>query len=115
MYAQYSLSTLTVGQCHTYLTVKTPRPQERRIEHIRPICSRHYNNLLSLIKAVHLYQQLVERLLPLIIDGAETRPPSAPHSIQLINKDDRRRSHFSQIKKVSHSARPHTDKHLYEF
>ena len=97
---------------HNNLTVKATRAQQRRVQHVRAVGGRNQNNALIGFKPVHLNQQLIERLLALIITAAETGTTMATDRINLINKDDARGIGFGLLKHVADTARADTDKHF---
>src|SRR3989344_1402110 len=47
--------------------------------------------------------------------SSESRSAMAPPGVDFINENNRRRGFFHHLKKISHSGRPHADKHLDEF
>lgn len=46
-----------------YLNVKTPRPQQRRIQIIAPVGGPEHDDALVLVEAIHLRQQLIDGLV----------------------------------------------------
>jgi len=71
------------------LAVEPARPQQRRIQDIRPIRRRHQNDACLRLKPIHLDQERVERLLALIVAAADAGEALAAHRVDLIDKDDR--------------------------
>src|SRR5215813_2202742 len=69
------------------LPVKPSRSEQRRVQNFRSVGGGHEDDADSRIKAVHLNEQLVERLLALFM-GHRTNPAGFPKCIQLINEDD---------------------------
>ena len=67
------LATAHIGQRHHDLTVEATGTQQRRIEHVGPVGRRDDDHALVALEAVHLDQQLVQRLLALVMPAAETR------------------------------------------
>ena len=64
---------------------------------------------------IHLYQQLVEGILPLVMSPKPSCPPPLPpHGINLINEDDARSILPCLTEEVSHSCWANTNKHLQE-
>ncbi len=66
------------------------------------------------IEAVHLDQNLVERLLPLVMRPTQTGAAMATHSIDLINENDARAITFGLLEEVANPARADADKHLHK-
>ena len=71
MHFQNMLTTANIWQTDKHLTIKTPRTQQRRIQYVRTVGSGNDDNALVALEAVHLDQQLVERLLALVVATAE--------------------------------------------
>ena len=85
---EYLLASLHIWPADRHLPVKPARTQNRRIQDIHTVGSCHDNDSLINSKAVHLYEQLIQRLLPLIMASAHTGSPLAGHGINLIDKYD---------------------------
>src|SRR5208337_922782 len=67
-----------------------------------------------LLEAIHLDQQLVERLLALVVASAEARAAMAPDSVDFIDEDDAGRVLLGLLEHVAHAARADADEHLDE-
>src|SRR6185369_16933280 len=63
---------------------------------------------------VHFDEQLVERLLALVVAAAETRAAVAPDGVYLVDEDDAGRVLFSLNEQVADARSAHADKHLDE-
>ena len=80
---------LHVGRAHRHLPVEAPGPQQRRIEDIRPVGGRDDDDAVVGHEAVHLDEQLVERLLALLV--AQRVAAAAPaNGVELVDEDDAR-------------------------
>ena len=66
------------------------------------------------VEAVHLHEQLVEGLLPLVVPAAETGATVAADGVDLIDEDDRRARALRLLEEVAHPAGPDPDEHLDE-
>src|SRR6478752_7536221 len=82
------LAPLLVWEADRHLTVKPARTEQRGIEHVRTVRRRHDDDFHIRIKTIHLDEELIERLLALIIRSAETGEPLTANSIKLVNEDD---------------------------
>ena len=111
---QNVLTALCIRSIHGNLAVKTTGAQQRRIQYIRPVGGSHYDNTAVGAKAVHLYQQLVQGLLPLIITAAGAGTSVTAHSINLINKYNGRCLLLGLLKQVAHTRSTHAHIHLYK-
>ncbi|GBD19185.1 hypothetical protein HRbin27_01689 [bacterium HR27] len=103
-----------VRQSHHHLPVEPARPQERRIEHVRPVGCRDYHYIGVGLEPVHLDQELIERLLPLVVPDPQPREPLPADRIQLVDEDDRRCLRLRALEQVAHPAGSDSDEHLDE-
>ena len=55
------------------MSIESTGAQECRVKHIRSVGCRHDNDRLGLLETVHFTQNLIQRLLALIVSTAETR------------------------------------------
>ena len=67
--------------------IETTRPQQRRIEHVRPVRSGNNDNPLLSVKPVHFHKEGIKRLLPLVMTTPQSVTPVASNGIDLVNKD----------------------------
>lgn len=88
---------------------------------INPGETKNSNYLLARVKSleeaptIHLHQQLVEGVLPLIMPSKAPCPPSLPpHCINLIDEDDTGSILPCLAKEIPYSGRTNTHKHLQE-
>ena len=65
-------------------------------------------------EAVHLDQQLVERLLALVVAAAEAGAAMAADRVDFVDEDDARRVLLRLLEHVAHAARADADEHLDE-
>jgi len=96
------------------LPVEPPRAQERRIEDVRPVRGRDQDDVVLHLEPVHLHQQLVQRLLALVIAAAHARPAMATDRIDLVDEDDARTRLLRLLEQVADSRRTYTHEHLHE-
>ena len=112
MHAQDLLAALHIRTVNRNLTVKTTGAQQRRIQDVRTVGRSDQDDRLALLKTVHLDQQLVERLLALVVTAAQTSSALTSHGIDLIDEDDRRGLGLGLLKEVAHTAGADTHEHL---
>eukprot|EP00955_Chlamydomonas_euryale_P022094 233311-Chlamydomonas_euryale.AAC.3 len=105
---------LHVWSVNRDLTVKTPRPQQRRVEHVGAVGRCQNDDARVALEAVHLCQQLVDRLLALIVATAHARAALAADGVDLVDEHNARRLGLGLVKEVAHARRSDTDKHLDE-
>src|SRR6185369_9437918 len=95
-----------------HMPVKAAGAEQRRIQHVGTVGRSKHDHLLMLVKAVHLGEQLIQGLLPLVMAAAEACTAAAAHGIDLVNKDYARRTLFGTAEKVPDPAGTDTDKHF---
>src|SRR5688572_21296166 len=98
-----------------HLAVESAWPQERGVEYVGSVRGGDDDDVGGAVEAVHLNQDLIERLLALIMTTAQTGSTLAANSINLINEDDTRRVALGLIEQVPHTAGADTDEHLDKF
>src|SRR5438093_259177 len=107
-----AFSTPHVRPVHHDLAVEAPGSEECRIEHIGTVGGRYHDDAFVGIEAVHLDQELIERLLALIVSTAEPGTAMPAHSVDLVNKNDARCVTFALLEKVAHAAVVEKDRFL---
>src|ERR1700690_4003930 len=95
-----------------HLTVKTTRPKERRVEDVRAVRGTHHDQPPIPGEPIHLDQDLVQRLLTLIITLPDPRATLTPSSVKLVNENDRRARLTRLTKQIPHPRRTTPDQRL---
>ena len=90
---------------HHHLAVETAGPQQRRIEHVGPVGGGDQDDAFVRLEAVHLDQQLVERLLALVVAAAEAGAAMAADRVDFVDEDDAGRVLLGLLEHVAHAAR----------
>ena len=88
MHAQDLLAALYVRTIDRDLAVKATGAQQCRVQNIGAIGRGDQDDRLAFLETVHLDQQLVERLLALVVTAAQASSALTSHSIDLIDEDD---------------------------
>ena len=96
------------------LAVEAAGTQQRRIEHVGPVGGGDQDDALVRLEAVHLDQQLVERLLALVVAAAEAGAAVAADRVDLVDEDDAGRVLLGLLEHVAHARRADADEHLDE-
>ena len=96
------------------LTVEAAGPQQRRVEHVGPVGRGDDDDAFVLLEAVHLDEQLVERLLALVVAAAKAGAAMAPDRVDFVDEDDAGRVLLRLLEHVAHAARADADEHLDE-
>ena len=104
----------TSGIGHDHLPVETAGTQERRVEHVRTVGGGDQDDAFVGLEAVHLDEQLVQRLLALVIAAAEAGAAVAADRVDLVDEDDAGRVLLRLLEHVAHAARADADEHLDE-
>ena len=109
-----ALAAAHVGGIDDDLAVEPARPEQRRIEHVGPVGGGDEDHAVVRLEAVHLDQQLVEGLLPLVVPAAEPGAAMPADRIDLVDEDDAGRVRLPLLEQVAHAARADADEHLDE-
>ena len=103
MYLEHSLTALDIRCADIDLTVETARTQQRVIQNILAVSGCDDDNALVCTKAVHLNEQLVERLLALVMAAAETCAALTAYRVDLIDEHDSRCVLLGLLEQVAHT------------
>ena len=109
-----ALAALDVRTVDDDPAVETARPQQRRIEHVRPVGGRHQDDAFVGLEAVHLDEQLVERLLALVVAAAQAGAAMTADRVDLVDEDDAGRVLLALLEQVAHARGADADEHLDE-
>ena len=112
MDAQDLLAALNVGAVHGDLAIEASGTQQGGVQDVGAVGGGDQDDRLGLLKAVHLNQQLVQRLLALVMSAAQTSAALATDGVDLIDKDNRGRLRLGLGKQVAHAACAHAHKHF---
>ena len=88
---------------HDDLTVEAARTQQRRIEHVGTVGGGDQDDAFVGLEAVHLDQQLVERLLALVVAAAEAGAAMAADRVDFVDEDDAGRVLLGLLEHVAHA------------
>ena len=108
------LAALDIRQADIDLPVKAARAQERGVEDVDAVRRGEDDNALVRGEAVHLDEQLVERLLALVVAAAEAAAALAADGVDLVDEDDGRSVLLGLREEVAHAARADADVHLHK-
>ena len=116
MYLQNVDTSLEVGQFYRNAPVETSRTEQRRVKGFRTVGGCQNDNALRTVKAVHLGQQLVQRLFPLVVAAAVLSAVTLfTDGVDLVDKDDTRGFFISLLEQVTHLCSAHAHEHLHKF
>ena len=114
VHRQDGLAALEVGSVDDDLAVEAAGPQQRGIEDVGTVGRREEDHPLLLVEPVHLHQQLVERLLALVVPAAEPGAAVPADRVDLVDEDDGGGRRLGLLEEVAHPRRTHADEHLDE-
>ena len=97
---------------HGHLAVKATGAQQRRVEDVGPVGGRDDDDVGALLEAVHLDQDLVQRLFALVMAAAQAGAAMATDRVDFVDEDDGRRLGLGALKQVAHAAGAHAHEHL---
>ena len=99
---------------HHDLPVEPARPQQRRVQDVRPVGGRDDDHPALDVEAVQLDQQLVQGLLTLVVAAAEAGPAVPADRVDLVHEHDRRGVRLGLLEQVAHPGGADADEHLDE-
>ena len=108
---------LAVGRVDGDAPVEASRAQQRRVEDLGAVRGAEDDHVRAGLEAVHLGEDLVERLLALVVaaaDPAHVARARAADRVQLVDEDDRRRRLLGLLEQVAHARGAHAHDRLDE-
>ena len=108
------LAPVAVGPVDDDLPVETAGTQQRRIEDVRPVGGRDQNDVVLQLEPVHLDEELVQRLLALVVTAAQTGAAVTSDRVDLVHEHDARRGLLRLLEEVTHARGADADEHLDE-
>ena len=112
--AEDFLAALHVGQVDGDLAVEAAGAQQRGVEHVRPVGGGDDDDALLGVEAVHLDEQLVERLLALVVTAAHAVAAVAADGVDFIDEDQAGRVFLALLEHVAHAGGADADEHFDE-
>ena len=111
------LAAVAVRRLHRDAPVEPPRPQQRLVEHVRAVGRPDHDHADGRVEAVHLREDLVQRLLALVVPAAETGDAGGARPtdrVELVDEDDRRLRLLRLREEIAHARRSDPDDRLDE-
>ena len=99
---------------HHHLAVETAGTQQRRVEHVGAVGGGDQNDAFIGFEAIHLDEQLVQRLLAFVVAAAEASATVAADGVDLVDEDDAGRVLLGLLEHVADAAGADADEHLDE-
>src|SRR5947209_11503778 len=97
MDAQNSLAAFEVGQIDDDAAVEAAGAEQRRIEDVGTVRSGDEDDAVVRFEAVHLHEELVQRLLALVVSAAEAGAAVTSDGVDFIDENDARRVFLSLL------------------
>jgi hypothetical protein len=107
-------TTVEVGTGYDHTSIETTGTHKRWVKNVRTVCCGDKDNALIALETVHLYEELIEGLLSLVVTATHTRATVATDSVDLIDEDDTWGVLLSLNEEVTNTGRAHTHEHLHE-
>ena len=104
--------TLDIRAGNNDLAVKAARTQQSRVEHIGAVGCGDDDDAFVGVEPVHFDQQLVQRLLALVIAAAKASAAVATDGVNFVDEDDAGRRFLRLLEHVADPAGTDTDKHF---
>ncbi|CAM3908256.1 hypothetical protein STAL104432_30540 [Streptomyces albus] len=105
---------LHVGAVDGDLPVEAAGTQQGGVQDVGPVGGGDQDDAALDVEAVHLDQQLVERLLALVVTAAHAGAAVTADGVDLVDEDDGRRVGLGLLEQVADAGGAHTDEHLDE-
>ena len=114
MYFQRLDPAFQIRTLHDDPPVKPSRTKQRLVEDFRTVGGSQDHKTFGRIKTIHLRQQGVQRLFPLVVSSAVSGVTALTDGVHLIDENDTRRHGLGLLKQVTHTGRADADEHLHE-
>ena len=114
MDAQNFLAATHVGRRNYDPPVEAAGTQQGRVQDVGTVGGRDQDHALVRLEAVHLDEQLVERLFAFVVAAAQTGAAVSAHRVDFVDEDDTRRLLLALDEEVAYARRAHADEHLDE-
>ena len=104
---------LEVGELHGDAPVKAARPQQGGVQGVGAVGGCQHHHALGAVKAVHLGEQLIQGLLPLVVAG-ELAVPLLADGVDLVNEHNAGGLLVGLLEQVPHLGRAPAHEHLHK-
>ncbi len=108
MHLQDFHSSLQIRLIYDNSSIKTSRTKKSLIQNLRPVGSRKNNNTFLAVKTIHFRQQLIQRLLSLLVPATVFGIPAPTDGIYLVNEHDTWSVFLCFLEQITHAGSAHT-------
>ena len=115
MNAEDVLAPSHVGLVDQHLAIEAAGAQQRGVEHLRAVRGAHDDDAFARVEPVHLGEQLIERLLALLVAAERALDAHLSERVELVDEDDAGRLGFRLLEEIADPRRADPDEHLDEF
>src|SRR5262249_40584655 len=105
---------LDVGGVDDHLAVEAAGAKQGRVEDVRAVGRGDDDDVRVGVEAVHLNEDLVQRLLALVVAAAEACATLAADRVDLVDEDDAGRVALGLVEQVADTRGADADEHLDE-
>ena len=109
MHLENRLTAFQIRPVHDNSSVKTARAQQCLVQNLRTVCRAKNQNSLRGVEAVHLGEQLIERLFALFVSAAVLGVTASADRVDLIDEDDAGRVLRCFLEQVAHTRSADAD------
>ena len=103
VHAEDGLARRQLGPVDEDPPIEAARPQQRRVEHVRAVGRGDDDDQIGPVEAVHLREQLVQRLLALVVAAAEAGAARAADGVDLVDEHDGGRALLGLLEQIAHA------------
>ena len=114
MHREDPLAALHVRTIDDDPAIEAARAQQRGIENVGTVGGGDEDDAFVRLEAIHLDEQLVQRLLALVVSAAETGATMPADRVDFVDEDDARRVLLALLEEVADAGRADADEHLDE-
>ena len=109
------LALVDVGQPHLNLAVEPSGTRQRLVQNVDPVGGSQHDDARVGLEAVHLGQQLVERILALVVAREAGILAARPaDGVDFVDEDDAGGLLLGLLEEVTHARSTHAHEHLHE-
>src|SRR5258708_14270678 len=113
MYAENLFAAANIRKRHYNAAIKASWPQQRGIKHVWAVRGSNQDYAFVRFKAIHLHQELVQRLFALIVSAAKSGAAMASDSANFVNEDDPGSIFLARSKQIANTTCPPASQRLY--
>ena len=95
-------------------SVESAGPEQRLVEDVGPVGCRQHNDRGVSGETIHLHEQLVERVVPLVVASAHLSMPRFSDRVDFVDEDNRWSLLPRLLEEVPHSGGADADEHLHK-